>query len=431
MENPWGAHGPGCVYDGEEGFDKWDFREFEQLDDRVYDLAPPVGRVVEYYLPPPETGKTRIRISVVPKDFRKHRIICIEQKELMFAQQGLMKTLFERVHRLLLTHPSINFEDQGLSQKLSRDYKFATIDLKDASDRVSKRLCRLLLPKEAWVLLTRYRATRLEIRSGELIPYETMFTMGNALCFPIETLIFWSLSLAAMLVADEKRSGTRLVTDQFFSAMRNGDGETATPCKWSPDHPMRAWHRRYRLTVFGDDIVIPDRFYSDVVGVLESCNFVINREKTCHANSPIRESCGAYWTWGYDTRIVRFKYFQMIEDRAWIAILEQVQELAASGLLTTANNLAYLLAERRPVALALCGFPPQAAKCDGLKWSPPHKDGTDYQRLEVRIPRLVTVASARLTGRLGYYAWWTSQSLLALSALRTQCTKTEWVPLPD
>jgi hypothetical protein len=181
QNEPFGHHGPGAVADSSKGAGKWDylsehytcelFKNHEQLPTRsaadVTDLPPSVA-------------------TFVPKDPTKRRIICMEPKELQFGQQGAARVLTDVLKKSPFTRRAIRLNDQSRNFNLSRDYNFSTIDLSDASDLVSIQLCRLLLPKEVFSFLTRYRSSAIILPDGTLLTrYKAMATMGNALCFPI------------------------------------------------------------------------------------------------------------------------------------------------------------------------------------------------------------------------------------------------------
>jgi len=293
VENPFGKHGPGAVAGREKGSDKWDFDEIFGCDARLY----------EWRAECPTSRKSRAdvltrtsRMQVVPKDFRSLRIICIEPKELQFAQQGLWKVLEGCVRAHPISSKEINFRRQELSQALCLDRELATIDLKDASDTLSIALGRILLPKKAFELLTRYRSSHIRLPDGEIIKNESLATMGSSLCFPLETLVFWAL----------------VRTTVNYSAFLNGEHF----CK---SHSMK-------VRVFGDDIICPLWAYDDVTDVLSKCGFVINRAKSC-SRTLVRESCGAWYWCGYDASVVKLHYRTCTSARAWVSLVESAQLL--------------------------------------------------------------------------------------------------------
>lgn len=416
IEDPWGAHGPGAVCEDEEGFEKWDLRDGLSLSlDRIKNSTDDDGGVVEYYVPLKEFEYAS-RLAIVPKDYRGHRLICIEQKELMFAQQGLWRTIADVVHSHPLTARAIDFTDQSRSMRMSKNKAFCTIDLKDASDRMSLPLLRLLYPRTFMRLVGCLRSRSISydgvtlVEEGKLV---TAFTMGNALCFPIETLTFWALSLATMICKDPRQAFPGGISQAL-------DGLTNRELMSSE------WMKRYPLRVFGDDIIVPNRYASDVIETLESCGLVVNRDKTCYGASPVREACGAFWFRGYDTTVVKLSYHDLSTRSVWVSLVESAKLLANSGFLHCAHALTNCLAEIRPVARMLLGFPYPTGKCEWVRWN------KELQRIEVLVPRLETADTKRLTGRPGLYAWFTKKATLAVFPRHGhEAIIEKWVPLLD
>jgi hypothetical protein len=402
---PYGCHGPGAVAEGETGVQKWSFRSISGLKTDCYQYYP--GREVsKSYLSLPEREATA-RLAVVPKDFRGHRLICIEPKEMMFHQQGLMRVLYELVHSSMWTRKAINFFDQSHSQRLSSSYNMATVDLSDASDRVSKTLCRMLLPKSVWRLLSKYRSRSIDLSEwaggltfSKVETYETAFTMGNALCFPVETLVFWALSLATMLASITSLKEFKSLSLQLQNRML----------------------RRCPLRVFGDDIIVPMRFHSAVCDTLLDAGMVVNFAKTC-SDSLVREACGSWYFAGYDVRITRFKFHQLSGTHVWCSFADNAKELFANGLHHAANSVLLLIAEMHTAPLGFNGFPGQRRLGEGYRWN------SDLQRLEYRAPLLSNEdGHMRIPGEKGLYAFFTKQATFAVLH-GDPCVKWSWIPL--
>jgi len=395
---PFGKHGPGAVCGKEQGARKWDFQSIPGIGTDIFQTQPGDPVMVPYYVYGDSKAETLgySRLAIVPKDFRKHRLICIEPKELMFAQQGLMQVITQRVHAHPLACKAIDFRRQGLSQRLCRNDSFATIDLADASDRLSVRLARLLLPRDAFKLLCRYRSRGILLGDRVVDRYQTLFTMGNALCFPIETLVFWSLSLAAMITRD---LGDRL--EKFYA-----------------DPVGFAGH--YRLRVFGDDIIVPRWAFDDVCLTLENAGFVVNAQKSC-SNTPVREACGAYWFSGDDVVITRFQYQFLNSPLVWISWLENSRELYDNGFYKTANVIHDILDKQFSAPRHLLN---RKVLIDGTTY----RYNWDLQRVEYCVPVPVKDRSESLRGHLGLYAWFTGQATLGNIPNVGLKTTMEWKP---
>lgn len=205
-----------------------------------------------------EAGSSRL--VCVPKDSRGPRVICVEPKEYQWIQQGLMRALVARIQAHPLTSGFVNFDDQTINQRLALESSItqenATIDLKDASDHVSRRLVEMLFPKGIFDFLDAARTPFVELpEHGGTLWLSKMAGMGSAICFPIEALCFWAIAKASL------RS---LATDG-----------SAPP----------------QVYVYGDDIVVPTHLCDIVVEALTSVGLRVNLGKTFSSGS-FRESCG-------------------------------------------------------------------------------------------------------------------------------------------
>lgn len=370
IDNPFGAHGPGAVFDGSKGKDKWRFSGYAGVDERIFDsqyqhisVADPLDLATS------ETLKSRL--SIVPKDFRAHRLICIECKEAMFAQQGLWKVLETVIATSACVSGCIDFRDQTKSFMMSREVdKYTTIDLKDASDGISLELARLLFPGEFFKLITRYRARTIVLPDGEEVhSYRTLFTMGNALCFPIQSLLFWALGAGVL-----SRKGGYSLEDL-----------------------------RGRLRVFGDDIIIESKYATELCTVLSEAGLSVNLQKYCH-NTPVRESCGSWYYGSIDARITKTRVLKPQQLRDWVSVVSTARILHERGFSAAATALLKCIQEIYPVPYGALGLPGQ--------WDC-KKNTTRYnihlQRLEVCIPVLRPEARfSHLDGLVGLYSYFTN-----------------------
>jgi len=398
-ELPFGKHGPGAVAGEETGFGKWDFTP-DPRTNRITSYGSEFEPLYCQY----EGELTTLGVNghsvvtLVPKDFRGRRIICIEPKELMFAQRGLMDVLFDIVHTNQLTRRSINFRRQELSQRFIQRRGIATIDLKDASDMVSLDLVKALFPRSFVELVSKFRSPHLyfnEMLPNEegdwvapnIVKYETAFTMGNALCFPIETLTFWALSLATMIECS---------TPYLWHRAQDYIGGIGS---WTP----HTFEKHFPLRVFGDDIAVPARFYSDVCETLTEAGLSVNELKSC-CETPVRESCGAWLFNNTDVRITRFAFAQLSDTRVWDSWHKNAIELQENGLTGCSACILEHLVEYHPTARAFLGLQPRGACIVGHRWN------KDLQRVEVLVPSISNEgARLHLNGEAGIYAAFTSQ----------------------
>jgi len=352
---PFGRHGPGAVAGAERGEEKWRFKAIAGVDPQIY-----FWRNIDYNGFYDDDGVIpRVaRLCIVPKDFKSKRVICIEQKELQFAQQGLMRVLFDIIHSNPLTGGEIRFDRQDLSAEMCKDLGYSTIDLKDASDSVSLDLARLLLPRKAFLLFTRYRSHSIDFDGlGDIVRHKCLATMGSALCFPLETLIFWAIARGS-IVARIGKSG-------------------------------------FRCRVFGDDIIIPQWGYADVAEDLESCGFTVNRSKSCSWPSLIRESCGMWTLAEIPCQVVKFHKMRSSTASDLAAIMRQVDLLEDYSSGMTPVTCAAIRTFVRDESLHFTDKPIGEAR-----WN------KQYQRKEVWMPILSRGCGRRpLPAFQGLYAW--------------------------
>ncbi len=195
----------------------------------------------------------------VKKNYRTERGIC-KEPDLNVPVQGVIGRLMAAK---LYRRAGLDIRDQTRNQQLallaSISGDVATLDLKSASDLISREIVAELLPLDWFVLLERARSSRCTMPDGSVITLEKFSSMGNGFTFPLETLIFWALTSAVC--------GTQSVS------------------------------------VYGDDIVCPREGYDDVVSLLEACGFAVNLAKSYSSlEVRFRESCGKDYFFGDDVR---------------------------------------------------------------------------------------------------------------------------------
>jgi len=198
------------------------------------------------------------RLDFVRKSYKTDRAIVVEPMLNTLVQLGIGDYISTRLMR-----SGVNLKDQSINKRLAREGSIsgdlATLDLSSASDTLSTGLVLDLLPLE-WVdFLSHFRSSRVEC-DGYPIVMQKFSSMGNGFTFPLESLIFYALSWAA--------------TDPEY---------------------------RERVSVYGDDIIVPTQNYELLCEVLVATGFTPNREKS-FASGPFRESCGGDYLRGIDIR---------------------------------------------------------------------------------------------------------------------------------
>lgn len=264
------------------------------------------------------------RLIAVPKTFAGPRLIAAEPSEHQWCQQNIWHYFCRRVHRSWLLG-FVNFRDQSRNQELclagSRNDTLATVDLSAASDRVTCQAVGQFFrgnPK----LLSSLRACR--TRSVEQNLVETLpetvrlrkfSTMGSACTFPVETVLFLGIAIAAVLTVRKLKP--------TLENVRSLRGEVA---------------------VFGDDIVIPVDSRELFVEALEVLYFKVNSHKSFWTGK-FRESCGVDAFDGVDVTPVYWHRSYNGGPESLASVVECRNNYYSKWLLNTAAYLTSTLPE--------------------------------------------------------------------------------------
>lgn len=307
-EKPWEKMGFKRIYKSVEKvypFTDYMFLNYTHLCDRLQDLE----RVVEVDYPV-------AKLVAVPKDFRGPRLISAEPLETQWLQQGQARLMMERLESHPLSRGHVNFTSQEVNRRLalqsSIDNEFVTIDLKDASDRVSYELTRAILPPDAFKHLdaTRSHATRLP--TGLEVPLRMFAPMGSAVCFPIESIVFYSLVVAAL---QRHKYPKRYLTHSDLNEIRHA------------------------VFVYGDDLIVKSPFADLAITALEEVGLKVNLDKCC-TGPRFRESCGMDAYKGTDVTPVRLKHYPDRRSPVTLASsCDYINRLNELGLVHCANSL--------------------------------------------------------------------------------------------
>lgn len=221
-----------------------------------------------------EIGYTRA--TTVNKDSRKRRLIVPESTVGMFLQLGMMVMMYKRLKRFRLNVTTLPEKHRDLARIASITGRKATIDWSDASNSVGIELLRWLIPPKWFEVMDRITSRYVDV-GGRIVQLNMFSTMGNALTFPLETLVFWTYAVAV-----------ESVETGCFS-----------------NHPK--WWRT-KCSVFGDDCIVPSAIAQSYIQVMEGIGFKVNQDKT-HADPKdrFRESCGGDYLAGYETRPFHLK----------------------------------------------------------------------------------------------------------------------------
>lgn len=222
---------------------------------------------------PVDTAHSHVSLSkgklvFVPKNAKSHRSIIVEPILNGLFQKGVGKYIKDRLALagLNLSRSGAQEKNQHLARVGSLDGSLATLDLSSASDCISYGLVLELLPLPWFEFLEAGRTGEVFYtdKKGNRLDFELQkfSSMGNAYTFELESLIFWSLSLAVCEVLGLSSENVRS---------------------------------------YGDDIIVPVSATSLLIEVLTFCGFSLNKSKS-YWSGPFRESCGADFLNGLDIR---------------------------------------------------------------------------------------------------------------------------------
>ena len=340
-------HGPGATQERLTGNSKWRFTKWHRRLDMVglthrfcmwghteeYDLYmhehsgqfPESPSLVE-----PEDEKP-VRVVFVPKTLKTPRVIAVEPVCMQFAQQGLMRVLVRLLSRSRLTAGHVNFTDQSVNQALALEGsgtgQTASLDMSEASDRVGVAHVQGLLASHPDFLemVLASRSMRAELPNGEVLTLKKFASMGSALCFPIEALVFFTSIIASRLL----RAGVYPTEQSVYSFGRS-------------------------VHVFGDDLIVPADEAPAICDDLEALGFKVNRHKSFWTGK-FRESCGSDC---YDNELVTPVYLRRDlptnrkDATGILSCLSTANQLQEAGYWVAATAL-------RSVVTSCLGYLPQ------------------------------------------------------------------------
>lgn len=305
-------HGPGATAERISGNRKYVWVTWHERLERVFPFlanALPASAALEdefenvTFLP--EEQEPPSRLVLVPKTLKSPRTIAVEPVCMQYAQQAVSQSLVKAIEEYCVTKGQVNFTDQSINQQYalsaSETGEWATIDLSSASDRVPRSLALAMFD---WVpdlrdLIDACRTRSIKLPDGRVTPLNKFASMGNALCFPIEAMYFYTICIEALIAA-----------------------QGMTP-SWSSILACRS-----QCFVYGDDIIVPTKYVGAVLDNLAKYNCKVNRDKT-FVSGRFRESCGLD---AYAGERVTPLYFRRVRPRS----RKNVQEVAS--WVATANQ---------------------------------------------------------------------------------------------
>jgi hypothetical protein len=269
-------HGPGAVATKQKLWDKFKWTNVSSkitqtypLDEYFYASLGHVCDQAKTIQSMPERENSA-RVILVPKDSRGPRLISCEPVDYQWIQQGLGKAIVDWLEGHPITKWNVNFTSQEPNQfgalLGSKTGKYVTLDLKEASDRISLSLVRLLFPDHLYRCMESCRTSTTELPNKDIIPLLKFAPMGSSLCFPILATTIWAILSSSAPDEDTRKS----------------------------------------ILVYGDDVIVPTAFAEDAMKRLEAFGLLVNRDKSC-TSGLFRESCGTDAFQGINVTPVRLR----------------------------------------------------------------------------------------------------------------------------
>lgn len=286
-----------------------------------------------------EPGEERpVKVTPVPKTMKTPRLIAIEPTAMQYVQQGVLEAIEESIEKDYLSKMLISWKDQTPNQRMalqgSRDGSLATLDLSEASDRVSNSLVLALCKNfpDLSRLVQASRSTHADVPDNGIIPLVKFASMGSALCFPFESFVFMTL----VLLGIEKCLDHQLT----YSDIKRLIG---------------------KVRVYGDDIIVPVEYAVSVAETLTDYGFKVNAGKSFWTGK-FRESCGKWYYDGVDVTPVYLRRVLPSTRRdvpELVSLVSFRNQLYEHGLWQTVRQL-------DPVIERLIPFPAVLSTSPGL-----------------------------------------------------------------
>jgi len=291
----WGRvfpkHGPGAVADKLTSNGKWNQRTwtvrlqefFSWQTHLTSNLAYSAGLDGDVHIHEPET-ETPVRVITVPKTLKAPRVIAIEPTAMQYMQQGLKRCIVDAIQEDSFLSRVIGFDDQDPNREMacrgSLSGDLATLDLSEASDRVSNQHVRAMLADFPLLqgAIDATRSRKADVPGHGVIRLAKYASMGSALCFPMEAMVF----LTVIFLGIERELSAPLSREALI--------------------------RRFseQVRVFGDDLIVPRDYVLSVCDELDAFGHQVNVSKS-YWTGRFRESCGREYYEGQDVSIVKVR----------------------------------------------------------------------------------------------------------------------------
>lgn len=250
------------------------------------------------------------KVTFATKNREISRTICTEPLVNMLFQKGIeseMNLGLRRVFSIDLTRQQDH--NRELARIGSLTGRFATLDLKSASNRNATNMVKMMFPPTFTKWLEKTRSPCAILPDGRVVELHMLSSMGNAFTFPLQTALFAGVVMGCYKVLGIK--------PKYPTANDSGN-----------------------FAVFGDDIIVEKEAYHLVSAVLTTLGHIVNHDKS-FSEGPFRESCGSDWYSGHNVRGVYIK--RLADDADFYSAINRLNAWSGIHQVPLVNTVGYLL----------------------------------------------------------------------------------------
>jgi hypothetical protein len=300
-------HGPGAVAERLKNWEKSQFPNWTAKLDQVFPYEQ-CGKTAGSDDRHPINHEVASRLICVPKTIKSPRLIAAEPTSHQWCQQLVLQFLFDQCRRHF-GEDFIDFKDQSKSGRMvlqaSLDRDLATVDLSDASDRLTCWTVERMFRKNPSLLLALHAARTRYLRDEvsedmSFLKLKKFASQGTATTFPVMSLVMLFIAIGSCIRDDESVSWGLI--------------------------------RKYRtqVRVFGDDIILPRHGYERLLKAMDLLQLKINTAKS-YVNGHFRESCGVDGYKGYDVTPLKPKNIVADSPASCQAVVDNSNNLYKKG----------------------------------------------------------------------------------------------------
>lgn len=317
-------HGPGAVAERLKNHEKSRFPNWPHKLEQRFPFES-FGKPVGFTRDRPLNHEVPSRLICVPKTAKGPRLIAAEPVAHQWCQQLIYSWIRQRLDETRRSPKNkigglgdfINFRRQdisgGMVYQASLNRKLATVDLTDASDRLSCWTVERMFRRNPSFLSalhaarTRWLMQDISSANDSFIKLRKFSSQGAATNTPVQSLCFLIIALASAI----------------------GDGKVT----WE-----RIMRLRGQVRVYGDDTILPTHGYVRLSTIMDLLQLKVNKAKS-FVHGHFRESCGVDGYLGDDVTPVKPKTFVADGPTSCQAVIDTTNNLFYKGYWHASNNL--------------------------------------------------------------------------------------------